>query len=111
MMQPGRSILGLMILIGAASLAYAQTSPGPVLNIVPRPASLKMSTGTFLLTGETRIVAGDDESRRIAGLFHDYLLEQHGLNLRISATRPRGPNYISFSQSGGRDLPDEGYHL
>jgi len=91
-------------------LPVAQSAP-PEINVVPRPASLKMSTGTFLLTSDTRIVASDAESRRIAELFNDYLLEQHGLHLRISATRPRGPNYISFSQSGGRDLPDEGYRL
>ncbi|MGH8313823.1 MAG: beta-N-acetylhexosaminidase, partial [Steroidobacterales bacterium] len=111
MMNRERSILGLLFLLGAAAFANAQPSPASGINIVPRPASLKMSTGTFLLTSETRIVAADDESRRIAGLFNDYLLEQHGLNLRISATRPRGPNYISFRQSGGRGVPDEGYRL
>ncbi len=42
-----------------------------------------------MLTGETRIVAADQESRRIAGLFNDFLLEQHGLRLEFTTVRSR----------------------
>src|SRR6185295_12158440 len=79
--------------------------------IVPRPESLKILTGAFVLTPETRIVAVDEESRRIARLFNDYLLEQHGLRLKMSSTRDGGRNTISFSQSGSGALPGEGYLL
>ncbi|HKR35802.1 MAG TPA: family 20 glycosylhydrolase, partial [Steroidobacteraceae bacterium] len=78
---------------------------------MPRPATLESRTGTFLLTGETRLLAADEESRKIATLFNDFLLEQHGLQLQITGARPRSQNYISFSQAGSRGLPDEGYRL
>jgi len=81
------SIPGLLILLGAAAVADAQSSP-PDIDIVPRPESLKMLTGRFVLNPETRIVAADEESRRIAGLFNDYLLEQQAC---ISRWVPRGP--------------------
>ncbi|HZF14683.1 MAG TPA: family 20 glycosylhydrolase [Steroidobacteraceae bacterium] len=110
-MIQARPIFALLILLGAAAAAVAQ-SPAPAdVNVVPRPVSLKTLNGTFLLTSETRILAGDDESRRVAELFNDYLLGQHGLRLKVVGTRPRGENSISFSQSGSRDLPDEGYRL
>jgi len=109
-MSKARSILGLLILLGAATVAVAQSTP-PDINIVPRPLSLKLVAGRFVLNPETRLVAVDEESRRIAGLFNDYLLEQHGLHLKTSATRAGGRNYISFSQSGSRALPEEGYRL
>jgi len=104
------SVLVLLILLGAVAVADAQSAP-PDIDIVPRPESLKILTGAFVLTPETRIVAVDEESRRIARLFNDYLLEQHGLHLKMSATRDGGRNTISFSQSGSDALPEEGYLL
>ena len=109
-MSKTRSILGLLILLGAATAAVAQSTP-PDINVVPRPVSLKLLAGRFVLNPETRIVAGDEESRRIARLFNDYLLEQHGLHLKMSATRDGGRNTISFSQGGSGALPEEGYLL
>ena len=108
-MSKARSILGLLIMSGAAAAAIAQSPPE--IDIVPRPESLEMSAGRFVLDPETRIVADDEESRRIARLFNDYLLAQHGLRLKMSATRAGRRNTISFSQSGSRKLPEEGYLL
>jgi hexosaminidase len=81
------------------------------VNIVPRPVAVELSTGTFLLSGQTRILAGDRESRRIAALFNDFLLAQHGLQLHISANPLRGANFISFGRLGSDKLPAEGYRL
>ena len=108
-MSKARSILGLLIMCGAAAAAIAQSPPE--IDIVPRPESLELSAGKFVLGPETRIVAGDEESRRIARLFNDYLLAQHGLRLKMSATRAGRRNTISFSQSGSREFPEEGYLL
>jgi hexosaminidase len=109
-MSGARSILGLLGLFGAAAAAVAQ-SPPPAIDIVPRPESLEMRTGRFVIDPDTRIVAGDEESRRVARLFNAYLLEQHGLSLEMSAARAGGRNTISFSQSRSRKLPEEGYLL
>jgi hypothetical protein len=50
------------------------------------PCALELSTGSFLLSGQTRIVAVDRESRRIAALFNNSLLAQHDLSF-VSARR------------------------
>ncbi len=109
-MNGGRTALAILLL-AVATCAGAQVPPAAELNIVPRPAQIKMRPGVFLLSGETRIVAADQESRRIAGLFNDFLLEQHGLRLEITSGRPRTANYIAFSRAGAGDAPPEGYHL
>ena len=102
-MNAGRTVFKILLLAMAACVG-AQELPAAELNIVPRPAKIKMLPGAFLLTGETRIVAADRESRRIAGLFNDFLLEQHGLRLEITSTRPRTANYLSFSRADPGDL-------
>lgn len=98
-------------ILAAGIPACARAENPPAVSVVPRPATLEARTGTFLLTGDTRILAADEETRKIARLFNDYLLEQHGLHLQITGPRPRSQNYISFSQAGSRGLPDEGYRL
>jgi hexosaminidase len=98
------------LLLTAAAAASGQVLPTEA-NIVPRPAKLQMLRGTFVLTGATRILVTDEESRRIAGLFNDYLLEQHGLRLEITSARPRASNYLWFTRTGAGDLPPEGYQL
>ena len=110
-MKTRRHVLWISFLLAIATCARAENPAVPALNVVPRPATLESRTGTFLLTGETRLLAADEESRKIATLFNDFLLEQHGLRLQITGTRPRSQNYISFSQAGSRGLPDEGYRL
>ena len=108
-MSRARLILALLGLFGAVAAAVAQSRPE--IAVVPRTESLEMRTGSFVINPETRIVAGDDESRRVARLFSDYLLDQHGLHLKMSATRGDRRNTISFSQNGSGELPEEGYLL
>src|SRR6267142_6117122 len=110
-MKANRGIFWITFLLTVSTLVYAENSPVPSLNIVPRPVSVKPLAGTFTLNDQTRIVAVDNESRRIAGLFSDFLLNQHGFHLRISTARPKGGNYISFSQAASSGLPEEGYRL
>ncbi|HKQ12634.1 MAG TPA: family 20 glycosylhydrolase [Steroidobacteraceae bacterium] len=110
-MKTRRRVLWLFFLLAIATCALAENPAAPTLNVVPRPASVESRAGTFLLTGDTRILAADEESRRIARLFNDFLLEQHGLQLQITGARPGNRNYISFSQAGSKGLPEEGYRL
>ena len=100
--------LALACMLAACTSAHA--APPADVGIVPRPASMKMLTGSFVLTGATRIVANDAESHRIADLFRDFLLEQHGLRLEI-VSRARGSNDLVLSHSGAGGLPPEGYRL
>ncbi len=110
-MNTRRTVFPALLLLTSAACAGAQGLPEPEVNIVPRPATIKKLSGSFMLTGATRIVAEDEESRRIAGLFNEFLLEQHGLRLEITSVRPRTSNYLSFSRTGAGDLRSEAYHL
>ena len=102
---------GFLFLLSVAGLVRADPHLPPGVNIVPRPVAEELSTGTFLLSEQTRILAVDRESRRIAAEFNDILLARHGLQLRISAKPPRRVNFISFSRLGSDKLPAEGYRL
>ena len=66
----------LAILLTVASFVQAENPPVPHLNIIPLPVKIKPLPGTFTLDNQTRIVAVDKESRRIAGLLNDFLLSK-----------------------------------
>lgn len=101
----------ILFLLPVAAPVRAEHSAFASVSIVPRPVAVKQLAGTFVLNGQTRILAVDGESRKTAGLLNDFLLKQNGLHLRITANRPKRENYISFSQAGSRGLPEEGYRL
>ncbi len=104
-------LMRVVILLTAASIVHAENPALPHLNVVPLPVKIKPLPGTFTLDNQTRIVAVDKESRRIAGLLNDFLLSNHGFHLEIETTAPKRRRYISFTQVGGRNLPAEGYRL
>lgn len=102
--------LWLIFILAVTTFSPAENAPAK-LNIVPRPVSVRYSSGVFLLTNRTRILATDSESHRIAGLFNQVLLNQHGMRLKFATGTPTGDNVIWFRQQGDRDLPSEGYRL
>jgi len=101
----------MLFLLSVAALVRADPSLSPRVNIVPRPVTVELSAGIFLLSPQTCILAADRDSRRIAALFNDYLRAQYGLELRISAKPTPHVNFISFSPMGSDKLPAEGYRL
>lgn len=110
-MKANRLLLWISFLLIGTTFVLAENSVVPIVNVVPRPVTVKLLVGTFMLNDQTRILAVDNESRRIAALFNDFLLNQHGFHLHMTAAPPKGENYISFSQAGSRGLPEEGYRL
>jgi hexosaminidase len=106
-----RHLTRFVFLVIVAGSVYAENAAVTRLNIVPQPVSVKPLPGTFTLNNQTRIVAVDEESRRIARLFDDFLLSNNGFHLKIEATAPKRGSYISFTHSGSRNLPAEGYGL
>jgi hexosaminidase len=100
----------MLLALFATACASAQGLPQPDVNVVPRPATVRALPGTFALTAATRIVAADAEARRIAELFNQSLLEQHGLRLPITTRRSGGTNYLVLKLARGA-TPAEGYHL
>lgn len=105
-----KTVLWLVFTLAVTTFSPAENAPAN-LNIVPRPASLRYSTGGFILTNRTRLLATDPESRRIAELFNEFLLDQHGMHLKFATGRSTAGNVIWFSQQRDRELPPEGYRL
>ena len=100
--------LGLCFSLIAASTVLAQDLLDAG-NIVPRPVSVRRSSESFTLSSRTRLRAADPESRRIACLFNDFLLSQHGMRLRFAPSSSGGENVIFFGRQS--KLPSEGYQL
>jgi hypothetical protein len=76
----------LLLLLGVATLVHAENPFVVGWNIVPQPVAVRSLTGTFTLNDQTRILAKNNESRRIVGLFNDFLLNQLGFHLKVGAT-------------------------
>ena len=110
-MKTAGHLTRLALLLTLATVVHAENPTTQHLNIVPLPVSVKPLPGSFTLNNQTQIVAVDEESRRIARLFDDFLLNNHGFHLEIQTTAPKRGRYISFTQVGGRNLPPEGYRL
>jgi hexosaminidase len=105
-----KSVTWLVFLFCVTPFLGAQNVPAG-LNIVPRPVSVRHSNGIFTLNNRTRILATDAESRRIAGLFQEFLLDHQGMRLKFATGKSAGDNVISFSQRDSRESPPEGYRL
>jgi len=105
-----KPVLWLVFTLTVTTFSGAENAPIN-LNIVPRPASVRYSTGVFTLTNRTRLLAADPESRRIAELFNEYLLNQHGMSLKFATGTSTGGSVIWFSQQHNRELSPEAYRL
>ncbi len=65
------------------------------LSLIPQPVQIQTSKGQFLLTKETVITASNDEDRRAARLFNEFLQTTFGFSLDID--RKEGNNYIRLT--------------
>jgi hexosaminidase len=75
-----------------ASFAFGQTDS---VNIVPKPASVKMLSGKFKLNAKTQIVSSGEDGRRMAAFLNDYLLKTYNFKLEYKETNtPRKQNVI-----------------
>jgi hexosaminidase len=110
-MKTAGHLTRLAFLLTLATVVHAENPATPHFNIVPLPVSVRPLPGTFTLNNQTRIVAVDQESRRIARLLNDFLLNNHGVHLTIETAVPKSGRYISFTHVGARNLPAEGYRL
>ncbi|HEX6332998.1 MAG TPA: family 20 glycosylhydrolase [Flavisolibacter sp.] len=80
------------------------------LNIIPQPVQLATSPGSFRVTKNTVITAIDDEDRRTADLFNQYLQSVYGLKLDVDRQESR--DYIRLITRKFIKAPDkDGYSL
>src|ERR1700744_1457812 len=83
----------------------------PSMGIMPAPVSVKRSSGEFVLSQQTVLLA-DSANNKAVAFFTEYL--QHKLMLRNELKINNGQsvaNSIVFTEKGTENLPDQGYRL
>jgi hexosaminidase len=95
-------------------LAFGATAQdtGPSLGIIPAPVSVKRSTGTFSLNGQTVLLA-DTVSNKAVVFFADYLHIKARLPIQLkeNTTGASAPNSIVLTSKGTEGLPADGYRI
>jgi len=80
-------------------------------NLIPKPASITISEGGFLLSSETKIVSGTEGAIRAIGRLLAEYIEQHTkLNLAVMDAHQNLGN-IHLILNGDTRLDEEGYEL
>ncbi|HVI44156.1 MAG TPA: beta-N-acetylhexosaminidase [Chitinophaga sp.] len=79
------------------------------VNIIPQPAEVKTSAGTFTLTGATTIIAGKNstEARQLQQAIHD----ASGLDLSLQTASKGNSIRLVLNEKLQKELGDEGYLL
>jgi hexosaminidase len=101
----------LLILLFFVSVSASAQDNDPNMGIIPAPVSVKKSSGEFVLSQKTNLLA-DSVNNKAVTYFADYL--QHKLMLHVEAKANNGqatPNSIVFTDKGTENLPDQGYRL
>ncbi len=102
-------ILLVVFCFAACSFALAQND---LVNVVPKPQSVKVLNGNFKLNAKTKIVADDEPSRKSAALLNDLLMANYNFKLEIVSKSPK-KNAIKFlpaSWAVGK-MPNDAYGL
>ena len=89
--------LVVWIIVFISGSSYAQ-------GIIPEPVSMKTKPGTFIISKKTVLAARDEEDRKTARLFNEYLKSVYGFTLDID--RQEGKNYIRLSTKKFIKAPD-----
>ena len=106
------AMLVLFLSILLINTASAQDTD-PYMGIIPAPASLVKSPGTFIFNKLT-VVKADNPKDKAVELFKDFLLNNRGLNNKVVKYNPRikGKGIsIILTARGSENLPAEGYKL
>ena len=80
-----------------AQLAIAQD-----VNIIPKPAHLDIQNGNFTINKNTQLVVNNEEDRKTADFFNEYLQEIYGFKLKQG--KKKTSNSISFNTSKNPQL-------
>jgi len=107
-----KKIFLLLVTIGTISTTTANAQDtGPNLGIIPAPVSVKKTSGQFILSRETKLLADSPNNKAVLFLA-DYLHGKKMLNIQPELTNNRNANNSLVLTSAGTDsLPAEGYRL
>jgi hexosaminidase len=106
-----KATLFLLLSVLLMKTVYAQDDPN--LGIIPAPASLVKSPGTFSF-GKLTLIKADKPKDKAVEFFKDFLLNNRGLNNKIVKYNPKlkgGVTAVILTSRGAESLPNEGYKL
>ena len=92
-----------LLLFSLYGVAHAQQSPP--IHIIPQPVSLQTKGGTFSLSRKTVLVAADEQDRKTAELFNEYLKQVYGFTLDID--RQEGKDFVRLTTKKFIKAPDK----
>jgi hexosaminidase len=84
-----RTIL-LLFVVCISTSSFSQS-----IDIIPKPVSISRGSGQFELNKQTVLAVQDEEDRKAARFFNDYLQELYGFKLDMD--RKEGKNYIRLT--------------
>jgi hexosaminidase len=90
----------LLVFLLLSQIAYSQTT-----SIIPQPVSVKPGTGIFTISKKTVLLARDEEDKKTAGLFNDYLQQVYGFRLDVDKQEKK--NSIRFNTKKFIRAPDK----
>ena len=104
-------LLPLFVLLSFTSLYVNAQDADPYIGIVPAPVSLKKSTGVFVLSRETKLIA-DTVANKAVIFLAAYLEDKAMLYVKPQANTGQNPNNsIIITSTGADGLPPDGYRL
>ncbi|MES2108504.1 MAG: family 20 glycosylhydrolase [Bacteroidota bacterium] len=105
-----RFTLALILFTGLIFSARAQDDPN--LGIIPAPASLVKTSGSFTFSKNT-VIKADQPNDKAVVLFKEFLSNNRGLNNKVIKYRPKsgGSTGVILTAHGADALPAEGYKL
>ncbi|WP_291865502.1 family 20 glycosylhydrolase [Maribacter sp.] len=98
----------LVLVVVLASCSKSKVFTENDIQIIPKPASLKLETGTFLFNENTQFLAANTTQKEIAMALVNKFKKATGWSLEIVDTEPRG-NFIEFVLD--KNLENEVYEL
>src|ERR1700754_400916 len=103
--------LTFILFVSLACAVNAQNDP--YQGIIPAPASLVKTTGTFVF-GKLTVIKADKPKDKAVELFKDFLLNNRGLTNKVIKYSPKtksGGTSVILTSRGAESLPAEGYKL
>ena len=94
----------LVVLLANLTFVYSFSQTSATVNIIPKPVSVKVKSGTFRLDSNTRIEVNDQGDRDAADFLNSYLQKFYGLSLNI--TDSGNASYISLTTKKFVKAPD-----
>lgn len=110
-MMRKRSSLLLCGLLALCTAAFSQAGSQGAAGIIPKPKEIITGAGSFTLSAETRIVAGNTPSlQEDIKWFNQYLDKYYHTSLKVVTTAPES-NYILFEEPQQAKAENESYEL